>query len=109
MVSVRTPAVVTISMSGSTRAPRARAITDLLVAAFDELARQDVTVRYLITPAGFFKPKAPPELDPSHGWDTRPGDFKALRRVAKAFVAEQLDSDTLDRARGHVSYLVLGR
>lgn len=80
----------------------------LLLAAFDELVRQDVTVRYLVTPAGFFEPKAPPELDPTHGWDTTPGDFEVLRRVAEATVAEQLDADTLGRARGHVTYLVIG-
>lgn len=97
--------VLTGAAQSSKHPPELR---DLLVAAFDELARQDVTVTYLITPAGFFKPKAPPELDPSHGWGTKLGDFKDLRRVAQAFVAEQLDSDTLDRARGHVSYLVLG-
>lgn len=68
---------------------------DLLAAAFDELMRQDVTIRYLVTPAGFFAPKAPPELDPTHGWDATPGDFEDLRRVAEGSVAKQLDSDTL--------------
>lgn len=81
---------------------------DLLSAAFDELRRQGVIVRYLVTPAGFFRPEAPPELDPTHGWDTTLSDFETLRRVGEASVAEQLGADTLGRARGHVSYLVLG-
>jgi hypothetical protein len=80
----------------------------LLAAAFDELVRQNVTVRYLVTPAGFFEPKARPELDPTHGWDTTPGDFELLRQVAEATVAEELDADTLGRARGHAAYLVIG-
>ncbi len=81
---------------------------DLLAAAFSELVRQDVTVRYLVTPAGFFEPKAPPELDPTHGWDTTRDDFERLRGVAEATVATQLDANTIGRARGHVSYLVVG-
>lgn len=80
---------------------------DLLAAALDELAREDVHVRYLMTPAGFFEPRAPRELALSRGWRTEQDDFDRIRQFAADSVAPLL-ADAFDRARGHVDYLVVG-
>jgi len=80
---------------------------DLLAATLDALAREQVHVRYLVTPAGFFEPRSPHELGLEHGWATKQDDFDVVRQIAAEGVARLL-ADTLDRARGHVDYLVVG-
>ena len=80
---------------------------DLLAAALDVLAREDVHVRYLMTPAGFFEPRSPRELALSRGWRTEQDDFDRVRQLAADSVAPLL-ADAFDRAKGHVDYLVVG-
>jgi hypothetical protein len=81
--------------------------TDLLAAALDAIAREEIHVRYLVTPAGFFEPRSPRELGLRHGWETKQGDFDIVRRLAAEGVTPQL-ADAFARARGHVDYLVVG-
>ncbi len=80
---------------------------ELLAAALDALAREQVHVRYLVTPAGFFEPRSPHELGVRHGWETKQDDFDIVRRLAAEVVAPLL-ADALDRASGQVDYLVVG-
>src|ERR1035437_5510002 len=81
---------------------------DLLAAVFDELRRQDVSVRYLVTPGGFLHSTVSTQLLATRGWKTSQDDFDHLRRMAQALVEERLGAETVGRACGLVAFLVLG-
>ena len=64
-------------------------------------------MRYLVTPAGFLRASAGPDVRMTSGWETCQSDFDTLARVAEAIALNSLWS-VLGIARVHVSYLVVG-
>ena len=79
----------------------------VLDAALGELAEQGAKVRYLVTPAGFLHASVTPETPPASGWKGVQAGFDAMYRLAEPIILRRL-ADVLDRASGHVSYLVIG-
>jgi hypothetical protein len=79
----------------------------VLEAAIVELVRLDKKVRYLVTPAGFLRANAGPDVRLTSGWETCQSDFDTLRRVAEDIALHSL-SGVLGVARGHASHLVVG-
>lgn len=79
----------------------------VLEAAIAELVRLDKNVRYLVTPAGFLRASAGPDVRMTSGWKTCQSDFDTLARVAEDIALNSL-SGVLGIAGVHVSYLVVG-
>jgi hypothetical protein len=80
----------------------------LLETACDELARKQARVRYLLTPAGFLRPKLAPGRVRSRGWKTDPEDFQTLIDVAASELSRFLAGPLLAKLHAVADHLAIG-
>ena len=81
---------------------------EILGAAVDALRDHGVRVRYLLTPAGFFRPKMERDDRSTRGWSTAQEDFDRVVAFAESSVVERLSKAVTDRIAEVASYLVVG-